>query len=236
MTIFGNGVQVVTSTTRPSSPLTGQIVYETDTQLYSTWTGSAWITLRGTPTGAAGGDLTGTYPDPTVSILSNVQRHNSNTFLSFRTSNTERMNIDTSGRMTLPYQPAFSGRRDTTGTAGSGTWVANIAEINRGNHYNTSTGVFTCPVPGAYFVGFQGIGAANAGYGYCYIYRNGANINMYTHYSVTTYDTNRWGNPNVNAVLNCAANDQITLVVTAMAGNAGIYQASHNTVSIFLLG
>ncbi len=41
---------VCTSTTRPASPYTGQIIYETDTTLAKVWTGSAWVD---TPPGKA---------------------------------------------------------------------------------------------------------------------------------------------------------------------------------------
>jgi hypothetical protein len=33
---------VCTSTTRPSAPYLGQVIYETDTQLLKVWLGSAW--------------------------------------------------------------------------------------------------------------------------------------------------------------------------------------------------
>lgn len=36
------GAQVVTSSTRPSTPYTGQLIYETDTDKTFAWTGAAW--------------------------------------------------------------------------------------------------------------------------------------------------------------------------------------------------
>lgn len=42
MTIFGSGHQVVTSTTRPASPLVGQVIYETDTFSYRWFNGLTW--------------------------------------------------------------------------------------------------------------------------------------------------------------------------------------------------
>lgn len=45
MTLFGSGHEVVTSTTRPSTPTEGQLIYETDTDRVKIWTGSDWKTL-----------------------------------------------------------------------------------------------------------------------------------------------------------------------------------------------
>lgn len=46
------GAAIVTSSTRPSSPWAGQIIFETDTSKSFVWNGSAWVILGG---GAGGG-------------------------------------------------------------------------------------------------------------------------------------------------------------------------------------
>lgn len=42
MPLFGSGHEVVTSTTRPSTPIEGQMIYETDTKKFVTWNASTW--------------------------------------------------------------------------------------------------------------------------------------------------------------------------------------------------
>ena len=67
----------------------------------------------------------------------------------FANGATESMRIDSAGRVTMPYQPAFDVA--TTNIAAINTSIVfNVAYVNRGNHFNTSTGTFTAPVAGAY--------------------------------------------------------------------------------------
>lgn len=44
---YPSGASIVTSSTRPASPFTGQFIYETDTQLPYIWNGSAWVVSGG---------------------------------------------------------------------------------------------------------------------------------------------------------------------------------------------
>lgn len=43
MPLFGSGHEVVTSTTRPSVPTDGQIIYETDTKRILVYNGTSWV-------------------------------------------------------------------------------------------------------------------------------------------------------------------------------------------------
>jgi hypothetical protein len=91
--------------------------------------------------------------------------------LYFNTGAGNRMTIDSSGRVTMPYQPMVSATRTTTfGTLGGNTVLMpyNSATVNVGNHYNTSTGLFTCPVSGKYRVTAYGMNAGASGDGVFY--------------------------------------------------------------------
>ena len=64
---------------------------------------------------------------------------------------TLRMQIDPSGRVTMPYQPSFAVTRNQ-GSVSNAVYVYSSAFHNIGNHYNSSNGRFTAPVTGSYFI------------------------------------------------------------------------------------
>lgn len=70
--------------------------------------------------------------------------------LKLTTDNTARLTIDTSGRVTMPYQAGFAAYSPATGTGGQNAIVYGATYHNIGNHYNTSTGIFTAPIAGRY--------------------------------------------------------------------------------------
>lgn len=73
-----------------------------------------------------------------------------------KTAATERMRIDASGRVTMPYQPAFNAYAPAK-TATKATVIYGTTRSNIGNHYNVTTGRFTAPIAGTYFFSFNSL-------------------------------------------------------------------------------
>jgi hypothetical protein len=88
---------------------------------------------------------------------------------------TQTMGIDSSGRMTLPYQPAFHAYGNSTWTSPN-YLIYPSTNFNVGGHYNTSNGRFTAPVTGTYMFGWTHIGSTNNTVYRYYARVNGSNI------------------------------------------------------------
>jgi hypothetical protein len=105
--------------------------------------------------------------------------------LTMHTGGSERMRIDTSGRVTIPFQPAFNAfgaGSDTTTTGGNplpfsslGTGVVNST---RSGGYNTSTYRFTAPVAGLYMFSVTIFNAGGAAYSQVAPFKNGSLISV----------------------------------------------------------
>ena len=138
--------------------------------------------------------------------------------ISFHTNAVERMRIDSSGRVTMPYQPAFSVRRSSTSVTSS-HGIPNFDTVNHniGSHYDISTNRFTAPVSGVY--SFSGhvipVGLAqNSGFE-LWIARNNTGIRVFLD---RQYKTDLTGNSTFSvggaASIHIAANDYVWLATT----------------------
>lgn len=147
----------------------------------------------------------------------------------------ERMRIDSSGRVTMPYQPAFSAYPSSKSISGSGAETEIVMEYtlyNNGSHYNTSTGIFTCPVAGYYFASAMArweTGAfTQSSYIRLYISKNNSNYNS-TYIHCINGNNEAWQNymgMSVSGVVKCAANDTLRLKGGMDAGAAQLHAES----------
>jgi hypothetical protein len=150
-------------------------------------------------------------------------------------SSTERMRINAAGQITTPFQPAFSG--GIVGASGNVTanpLVFNSALLNQGSHYNTSTGLFTCPVAGVYRVSCSTTTYIN---GYVAVNitlrKNGSDIDV-------AYGKGYWEGSlsasylgkSASWLISCAANDNIAVGGTVYREPT----ASYCTLTIELVG
>ena len=152
----------------------------------------------------------------------------------------ETLSISSTGAVNTPYQPyailKFSsgddGAYNQSGTANrvikpSAVWS------NNGNHYSTSTGLFTCPIAGVYTVQCSGnVYNNNAGtWLRPTIQKNGS---VYLYFYENTQMT--WHNYHFTAPVVCAANDTLGVLNQTQSGVGGGFDINdYSMLSFFLI-
>ena len=146
---------------------------------------------------------------------------------SLLTNGTERLGIDSSGRVTKPAQPAFNATIpfSTNGAIwpDNNTSFVNYVSthLNRGSHFNATNGRFTAPVAGAYL--FCASLTASSGTGTdlndYQISINDTPSENYSPPTVLTYPSSIWQSGSITVVLNLAVNDFVTVRRTCCNNN-----------------
>jgi len=161
-----------------------------------------------------------------------VSYAHSNDSMQFFTSNTERMRIDSSGRVTMPNQPAFL-------AYGVHAWVTYASgqvfdfggeAFDKGNDYNTSTSRFTAPVSGVY--AFQYAPYTNTAGGQMAIKINGSDYAPSDTIGISSTENNRIFGTSI--LLNLSTNDYVQ--VGWRNGHSGNVYTSHSWFSGHLIG
>lgn len=150
------------------------------------------------------------------------------------TNGVDRLVIDSSGRVRMPYQPAFSAGYDNGGgyTNFTGTMLYNIIQSNVGSHYNSTNGRFTAPVTGNYYFAWNCLCADGSLYIEMNFNKNSTEI-------VRTQQDGGTNQIGGQIIINMAAGDYATIVSiangtsTAYLGGGGV---TYNQFSGFLIG
>jgi C1q domain len=144
-------------------------------------------------------------------------------------NNLNAIDIDVSGRITMPYQPAFRAHKSTTTTT-TGEIAFNAAYYNRGSHFNASNGRFTAPVTGAYFFTVFGVGNGGNSAINLHFLKNGSAVGVWINNGGLSADLS----VAVSAVLDLNAGDYVS--VGLIAGAMRQSNGDNNGFSGHLIG
>ena len=154
------------------------------------------------------------------------------------TSPTEALKVTVGGHVLKARNPFFSG----IGYAGTGSapatdlnnWRFTNIQVNQGNHFNNSTGYFTCPVAGKYAVmAIHNFRATGNAWSSLYIFQN-STTKSESWQSSALNET--WVPISASHILSCAANDTISLAWHNSYSAPGSGGTRGNALAIWLIG
>jgi len=156
---------------------------------------------------------------------------------------TERMRIDSSGRVTTPSQPAFHAVSTSIKEITGSPFIFDTVFFNTGGHYNASNGRFTAPIAGIYYLQMDFLTTnSNTNTVDLRFFKNGAQTQLGTaYYTNYTGGDHRKGFMIALASLN--ANDYITVQTQSGGSNGNLYGDTndfggkgHTAFRAFLMG
>jgi len=160
---------------------------------------------------------------------------------------TEKMRIDSSGRVTMPYQPSFSAHKTShivlsgSSSVEAGGWNDSwmSGAHNTGGHFNTSNGRFTVPVAGKYKFDANIMHGDTAGDYQVWLCVNG-NTSTCIKSNDMTGAGGSWKQTTLTGIFNLAANDYISIFIRSnVAEDYAVYgspTAAFTTCNGYLIG
>jgi len=211
--------RVGVNTILPSQEL--HVVGDADTSIMVTSTSGGYSSIQ---FGDANDNVMGAVTYNAADDSIEIRRHD----------NVTGLRIDASGRGTMPSQPGASAGLSASQASGS-TIVAGHVHHNVGNHYNSSTGVFTCPVGGRYLVSIFAMGNSGSNYTLdIQLKRNNADYQGLVPYnSASGGFHNQVGGM---AIVNCSANDTLKFHNGSGGSLYGTSNGRHSCLNFYLLG
>lgn len=104
--------------------------------------------------------------DSTSSSIDNQGIGSVGNNLSVLVGGSERMRINSSGYVTMPYQPMFSVVKTNGSVTGNSSGVQIVyasVQVNVSSSYNTGNGYFTAPIAGTYYFSAMGMATSVSG-------------------------------------------------------------------------
>ena len=165
-----------------------------------------------------------------------VLLNNANAAMILGTNGTERMRIDSTGRVTKPYQPAFYAYSSGSSMTSGNTVAFNNAPLNVGSSFNTSTYTFTAPIAGNYlFASIVRYDQNGALYGQTALIVNG--LNTYQgHYNNVTNANSTYNSVPAVALLGLAAGDTVRVTAIISGGGTLSFSGTESLFYGYLLG
>jgi len=124
------------------------------------------------------------------------------------TNGTTAMTVDSSGRVLTPARPMFYAKgANTSGVSSTNNIILTATDFNVGNHYSTSTGIFTAPIAGFYMFHASIMGDSTDARLMLRLRVNGSDKSQ----GSSSSNSNQYQDSKVSVLLQLSASDEINL-------------------------